>query len=66
MCHLKLCLLYTVCPGQARRWLGDAEGIKPQHRLKWVTPQGAESKLDNIQLDYAARPGRYRAGGYSA
>jgi len=46
--------------------LGAAEGIKLQHRLKWVAPQGAESKLDNIQLDYEACPGRYRVGGYSA
>jgi len=66
MCHLKLCMLYTVFPGQARRWLGDAEGIKLQHRLKWVTPQGAESKLDNIQLDYAPCLDRHQAGDYSA
>jgi len=53
-------------PGQAHRWLGGAEGIKPQHRLKWVALQGAESKLSVIQLDYAPCLDRHQAGDYSA
>lgn len=46
--------------------LGAAEGIKLQHRLKWVTPQGAVIKLSVIQLDHAPCLDRYRSGDYSA